>query len=89
MVEEVNRRLAGAVGTINALMLFGFPLIMGLGYGAGLGTFSGSFGGFIGGFVIGVLLGALGVFPVCGILAVLIDIRNSLADIRRKPDLVD
>ena len=75
--EEVNRRLAGAVGTINVLVLFGFPLVMGLVYGGTLGMFSGA-----GGFVGGVLLSALTVFPACGVVAVLIDIRNSLADIR-------
>ena len=79
--EEVNRRLAGAVGTINVLVLLGFPLVMGLVYGGTLGMFSGA-GGFVGGFVGGVLLSALTVFPACGVVAVLIDIRNSLADIR-------
>ena len=70
------------MGTLNVLMLFGFPLVMGLVYGGTLGMFSGSFGGFVGGFVGGVLLSALTVFPVCGVVAVLIDIRSSLADIR-------
>ena len=63
---------------INALVAVGLPVIIALIVG-GLGG-SAVFGGFsLIGFLAGLIAGALVAGPLCGVLALLIDIRNSLA----------
>lgn len=80
--QRINRFLAEWVSAINALVAVGIPLITALVVGsaagnAGLGGFSVL--GFLGGVIAGGIGGALLAGSLCGVLAVLIDIRNSLA----------
>ena len=74
--ERVNWFLAEWVSAINALVAVGLPLVVGLIVGS---VFDGLFG-FVGGFLAGAVGGVLVVGGGCGVLAVLIDIRNSLAN---------
>ena len=73
MHHRVNRFLAEWVSAINALVAVGLPLVMGLIVANVIG---GGLFGFLGGAAAGVLVAGV----VCGVLAVLIDIRNSLAN---------
>ena len=79
--KKINGFLAEWVSTINALVAVGIPLLVGLTAGglagnAGFGGFS--ILGFLGGFIAGGVGGILLAGSVCGVLAVLIDIRNAL-----------
>ena len=78
---KINRFLAEWVSAINALVAVGIPLLGALTVGglAGNSVF-GNFSilGFLGGFIMGGVGGILLAGPLCGVLAVLIDIRNSL-----------
>ena len=74
--QRVNRFLAEWVSAINALVAVGLPLVMGLIVGSVSDGLFGFVGGFLAGAVGGVLVAGVG----CGVLAVLIDIRNSLAN---------
>ena len=80
--KKINRFLAEWVSVINALVAVGIPSVTAL-VTAGLAS-SGpltrdfSFVGFLGGLVIGGAVGILIAGALCGVLAVLIDIRNSL-----------
>ena len=81
--KAINRMLAAYVSVINAVVAVAIPLVMGLIVGNLLGNAplsDFSMIGFIGGFIVGALGGVLVAGAVCGVLAVLIDIRNSLAD---------
>ena len=76
--QRINRFLADWVSVINALVAVGLPVIIAL----IVGGFAGSslFGGFsLIGFLVGLIAGGLVAGPLCGVLALLIDIRNSLA----------
>ena len=80
--KRVNRFLAEWVSLINALVAVGLPSIGAIAAGvmagsAGFGDFSVL--GFLGGFILGAVVGILVVGPLCGMLAVMVDIRNSLA----------
>lgn len=79
--KRVNQLLAEWVSAINALVAIGIPVVGGLLMGGLAATaFDGSaFAGFLGGFIAGGVGGVLVAGSVCGVLAVLIDIRNSLA----------
>ncbi len=70
-VTAVNRFVAGAVSTANAVTAVLLPLVFAL-----VGSQAGGFLGFIGGLVIGVMTA----FVLCGLLALVIDIRNGLRD---------
>jgi len=80
--KKINRFLAEWVSVINALVAVGIPSVTAL-VTVGLAS-SGpltrdfSFVGFLGGLVIGGAVGILIAGALCGVLAVLIDIRNSL-----------
>lgn len=78
--KRVNQLLAEWVSAINALVAIGIPvvgaLLMG---GLAASAFDSSLAGFLGGFIAGGVGGVLVAGSVCGVLAVLIDIRNSLA----------
>ena len=81
--KKVNRLLAEWVRVINAVAAIAIPSITAL-VTAGLAS-SGpltrdfSFLGFLGGLVFGGVAGILFAGAVCGVVATLIDIRNSLA----------
>lgn len=80
--KKINRFLAEWVSAINALVAVGVPIgaaltAGGLAGNAGFGGFS--ILGFLGGFIAGGIAGLLLAGSLCGVLAVLIDIRNSLA----------
>jgi hypothetical protein len=67
---------------INALIAVGYPVLIALSFGILIGNSvpgGFSFAAFLGGFIIGGLWGLIGAGIVCGVLAVLIDIRNLLA----------
>ena len=79
--KKINRFLAEWVSAINALVAVGVPIATaltagGLAGNAGFGGFS--IMGFLGGFIAGGVAGLLLAGSLCGVLAVLIDIRNSL-----------
>ncbi len=79
--KKINRFLAEWVSAINALVAVGIPIVVGLVAGiaagaAGSGDFS--FIAFLGGVIVGGAAGLLIAGSLCGVLAVLIDIRNSL-----------
>ena len=74
--QRVNSFLAEWVSAVNALVAVGLPLVMGL----IVGSVSDGLFGFVGGFLAGAVGGVLVAGVVCGLLAVLIDIRNSLAN---------
>lgn len=82
-IRQINRALADYLGAINALVAIMIPLVMGISMGSTIANFPllglGAIG-FIVGFIVGFILGVpISVFS-CGSIAVLIDIRNSLAD---------
>ena len=80
--KRVNSFLAGSISVINAVVAIGYPALTALMSGilmANLGPGGFSFVAFLGGAVIGGLGGVLFAGIVCGVLAVLIDIRNSLS----------
>ena len=85
--KRINRFLAEWVSAINALAAVGIPagaaLLNGaINSGDALGRFS--FIAFVGGFLGGGVLGILLAGPLCGVLAVLIDIRNALTSPGRR-----
>ena len=84
--KRVNRFLAEWVSAINALVAIGIPVVAALVAGGLAGNSFGRFSlmGFLGGSIAGGVAGILLAGSVCGVLAVLIDIRNSLAA-RRLP----
>ena len=87
--KRINRFLAEWVSAINALVAVGIPVLAALGAGGLAGnSMFGSFSliGFLGGFIAGGAVGVLIAGSLCGVLAVLIDIRNSLASQERPPD---
>ena len=80
--KQINSFLAESVSVINAVVAVGYPLLSAL----FVGVFAGnampggfSFAAFLGGAVMGGIGGLLFAGFFCGILAVLVDIRNSLA----------
>ena len=79
--KRVNRFLAEWVSAINALVAIGIPVVAALVAGGLAGSSFGRFSlmGFLGGSIAGGVAGILLAGSVCGVLAVLIDIRNSLA----------
>ena len=80
--RTINRFLAEWVGVINALVAVAIPTVTAFIAGlAGLAAGDGFFGFLLAflAFVFGGLLGCLVAGAVCGLLAVLLDIRNSLA----------
>ena len=81
--KRVNSFLAGSVSVINALVAVSYPVLVALMTGILTGNSvpgGFSFAAFLGGFIIGGLGGLLVAGTVCGMLAVLIDIRNSLTE---------
>lgn len=85
----MNRFLASAIGKINALvawaMIIGLPIGGGIFGGmvpVGMGGTVSFVGGAVG-FLAGLLLGFISAVLVCGTLALLIDIRDSLREILR------
>ena len=79
--KRVNRFLAEWVSAINALVAIRMPVVAALVAGGLAGNSFGrfSFIGFLGGCIAGGVVGVLLAGSACGVLAVLIDIRNSLA----------
>ena len=80
--QKVNSKLAESISVINAIVAIGYPILTGLVSGILFqnivpGDFS--LGVFLFGLIFGGLGGLVFVGIVCGLLAVLIDIRNSLA----------
>ena len=76
---KFNSFLAESISLINALIAIGVPLLMGLWLGIVFdNVVGGGVIGFIGGFILGSAIGALSMAGVCGVLAILIDIRNQL-----------
>ena len=81
--KRVNSFLAGSVSVINALVAVSYPVLAALMTGILTGNSvpgGFSFAAFLGGLIIGGLGGLLVAGVVCGMLAVLIDIRNSLTE---------
>ena len=81
--RRVNNFLAGSVSVINALFAVGYPVLVALMTGIGFGNAvpgGFSFAAFLGGLIIGGLVSCLITGFFCGMLAVLIDIRNSLVE---------
>ena len=78
--HRINRFLAEWVSAINALVAVGIPVMAAIAAASMAGNSFGRFSlmGFIGGLVGGGLVGVLIAGSACGVLAVLIDIRNSL-----------
>ena len=71
LINQINEFLAKSLGLLNALLailLVGFSLMMGVGL---LGTR---------GIFVGLLVGAAMAVLVCGLLAILINIRDLLAE---------
>ena len=80
---KINSFLAEWISLINALIAIGVPLLMGLWLGIVFdNVVGGGVIGFIGGFILGSAVGALSMAGVCGMLAILIDIRNQLKSIQ-------
>ena len=81
--KKINHFLAEWVSVINALVAVGIPSVTALVTAAfaasGPFTRDFSFLGFVGGLVFGGAAGMLIAGALCGVLATLIDIRNSLA----------
>ena len=74
----MNRILASALGVGNALLAWVIILAPAL-----FGGLHEDFGGFVG-FLGGLILGGMLAILVCGSLALLIDIRNSLRELCKK-----
>ena len=83
--KRINRFLAEWVSAINALVAVGIPVVTALGAVLAGNAMSGGFSfiGFVGGVIVGGAVGILAAGSLCGVLAVLIDIRNSLASEER------
>ena len=77
---RVNSFLAESVSAINALVALGLPLVSALTVGVLAGSVGDGFSvvRFLGGAIVGAVAGALFAGPVCGVLAVLLDIRSGL-----------
>ena len=77
LINQINGFLAKSIGLLNALLailLVGFALMMGVWV---LGT---------GGIFVGLLVGAAMAVLVCGLLAILINIRDLLAEsLKQRP----
>ena len=69
---KINSFLAEWISLFNAVIAIAVPLLMGLSLGLS------GFLGFIGGFIVGIAAGAVVSAAMCGVLAILIDIRNQL-----------
>lgn len=78
--KKINKFLAEWVSAINALVAVGIPVLSALAAGSIAGSAGRGFSvlGFLGGFIAGGVGGILIAGSLCGVLAVLIDIRNSL-----------
>ncbi len=80
--KKINAFLAESVSVINAVVAIGYPVLSAFSAGLFLGNAvpgGFSFAAFLGGALMGGIGGLLFAGFFCGILAVLVDIRNSLA----------
>ena len=80
--RKINAFLAESVSVINALVFLGYPTLSALTTGTFLGNAvpgGFSFAAFLGGAFMGGIVGLLLAGFFCGVLAILVDIRNSLA----------
>ena len=79
--QRTNSFLAAWVSVINALVAVGIPVVLAFSSGGLAGSAGEGFSlvGFVAGFIGGALMGVFVAGPLCGVLAVLIDIRNTLA----------
>lgn len=68
----MNRFLADAIGTINAIAAWALIIVPPIAGGISQGTE---------GFIVGLILGLILAVVLCGMLALLIDIRDSLREI--------
>ena len=77
LINQINEFLAKSIGLLNALLailLVGFSLMVGVGWLGTLGIF------------VGLLVGAAMAVLVCGLLALLINIRDLLAEsLKQRP----
>lgn len=91
-VKRINAFLADSVSVINAVVVIGYPLVSALSAGLFLGNAvpgGFSFAAFLGGALMGGIGGLLFAGFFCGILAVLVDIRNSLTGPNGSPERMD
>lgn len=80
--RKINAFLAESVSVINAVVAVGYPLLSAFTVGTVVGNAvpgGFSFAAFLGGAFMGGIGGLLFAGFFCGVLAVLVDIRNSLA----------
>ena len=85
-MEKINRTLARLIGVLNAglaiaLVLLG--LLLGI---SGASAFAGrpSFGDIVFGLLIGAMIGVAMAVAICGLLAILINIRDLLEELAQK-----
>ena len=74
--EKINRWLASSVSELNAFLALVIAAAVTLVVGSSVGN---AINNLLLGFIFGIAAGALVAVLVCGSLAILIDIRNSLA----------
>ncbi len=84
----VNRFLARTIAALNAALAVLIVVLAALGMGFGLASLedgAASVGLFFLGFIAGIGLGAVLALIVCGLIALMVDIRQVLIEIRDKP----
>lgn len=82
LARKINAFLAESISVINAVVAVGYPLLSAFATGIFVGNAvpgGFSFAAFLGGAFMGGIGGLLFAGFFCGVLAVLVDIRNSLA----------
>ena len=86
VLNWVNRTLASTIATLNAVLAVGIVLLSAFGVATFLSFEAYEAGAKIGlgvlGFILGIIPGAVLAIFFCGILALLIDIRQVLIEIR-------
>ena len=85
-LHRINSWLASAIATLNAVLAVSIVLLTALGIAITMAASEEGAAAQIGlgvlGFILGILLGVILAIAICGVIAVLLDIRQVLIDTR-------
>ncbi len=83
---RINRFLAGTIATLNAILAIVIVIFSAFGTSIAMSSLDDDPGGKIGlgviGFLLGIIVGVIFALIVCGIIALLVDIRQVLIETR-------
>ena len=93
LINRVNRFLATAIATLNAILAIVIVSFTALGTAIAMSFLDNDPGGKIGlgiaGFLLGIVLGVVSALVICGIIALLVDIRQVLIETRDRVGSAD